>query len=245
MSEAHPVRASWGVLWRHRGLTAFPLLGGALTAAIGVAAAAPALLYGVAGAAGGVALAALVLGYLALGFVLTACSAALTRAAAAALDGRPVPFGANLAVVLGSWRKLLGWSLLSSTVLVAVRQLDRLPGVGELLDTVLGVSWSVATYLVLPGLVLDDLPIREAARRSARTVRSTFSRQIYGSLWIAAPLALALLLGLVAVMLGIESNRPGPAIAAGAFAALLLGAALLVGATLSGIFRTLLYRAAR
>ncbi|MFF2630909.1 DUF6159 family protein [Kitasatospora griseola] len=243
MAAAHPVRTSWAVLRRRGGLVVFPLLGAAQILLIGSAAAAPVVLNGTDGAGPGT-VAALVAGYLALGFGLTVSTAAMTRAVADVLDGTPARYGANLRASIAGWRRLLGWSLLSSTVLVAARQLERVPVVGELLDDVVGVAWSLATYLVLPGIVLDDLPIREAARRSGRLLRTTFRRQVFGSLWIALPLGLAVLGGLVAVMLAIESNRPGPAVVTAVLAGLLLAAALLVGATVSGIFRTVLYREA-
>ncbi|KDN87223.1 DUF6159 family protein [Kitasatospora cheerisanensis] len=243
MATAHPVRASWGILRRRGGLVVFPLLGAAQVLVIGSAAVAPAVLNGTGGAGPGT-VAALVAGYLALGFGLTVSTAALIRAVADALDGTPARYGANLRAALAGWRRLLGWSLLGSTVLLAARQLDRIPVVGELLDQLVDVAWSLATYLVLPGIALDDLPIREATRRSGRLLRATFTRQIFGSLWIGLPLLLAGLGGLVAVMLAIESDRPGPAVAAAVLAGLVLAAALLVGATVSGIFRTVLYREA-
>ncbi|MFJ2780106.1 MULTISPECIES: hypothetical protein [unclassified Kitasatospora] len=91
-------------------------------------------------------------------------------------------------------------------------------------------------------MMIDGLGVAEGTRRSAWMVRGTFSRQVYGSLWIALPVALAVVIGFVAFMLGVESNSAGPAIAGGLLAALLLMGALLVGATVSGIFRTVLYR---
>ncbi|MFD8598940.1 DUF6159 family protein [Kitasatospora sp. NPDC059646] len=243
MATAHPVRASWAVLRQRGGLVVFPLLGAAQVLLIGSAAVAPVVLNGTDGAGPGTA-AALVAGYLALGFGLTVSTAAMTRAVADALDGTPARYGANLRASVAGWRRLLGWSLLSSTVLVAARQLERIPVVGELVGVVADGAWSLATYLVLPGIVLDDLPIREAARRSGRLLRTTFRPQIFGSAWIALPFALAVLGGLVALMLAVESNRPGPAVAAAVLAGLVLAAALLLGSTVSGIFRTVLYRQA-
>jgi len=91
-------------------------------------------------------------------------------------------------------------------------------------------------------MVIDGLGVVEGARRSAGMLRGTFSRQIYGSLWIALPMLLSVVVGIMAFMLGVESNLTAVTIAGGLVAALLLVSALLAGAAVSGIFRTVLYR---
>ncbi|MFG2820461.1 DUF6159 family protein [Kitasatospora sp. NPDC048365] len=243
MSAVKPVRVSFGVLREHPSLVVFPLLQAGVLAVVGSGAALPVLLRDGAPDTLSVGDAALLgAGYLLAGFLLTVCSAAMVCAVAAALRGEPVRVAGAFRQAAGQWRRLLAWSLLSATVLMLLRQLNRVPVVGWLLEELFEAGWSVATYLALPAMVIDGLGVVESTRRSARMLRTTFSRQVYGSVWIAVPVLLSALIGFVAFMLGVESNSLAPAVAAGVFAALLLVAALLAAATVSGIFRTVLYR---
>jgi len=181
-------------------------------------------------------------GYLLLGFVLTLCSGAMICAVDDVLRGGPVRIGASYRRAVRHWRPLLAWSLLNTTVLLAIRQLERIPVVGWILTELFSAGWDLAMYLALPAMMVDGLGVAESTRRSARMLRETFSRQVYGTWWIVLPVFLAIVGGFVAFMLGVESNSLVPAIAGGAVAALVLACALLAGATVSAIFRTMLYR---
>jgi hypothetical protein len=243
VNAAQLVRVSFGILRTNRRLLAFPLLSGAALALIPGTAALPGLLHG--GSApwsNTLDLVVLGAGYLLLGIVLTFTSAALVYTVDDVLRGEPARIGTSFRRALRQWRRLLAWSLLSSTVVPLIRQLERIPVVGWILQELFSIGWDVATYLALPAILLDDLGVLAGTRRSARLTRRTFSRSVYGSLWIALPCILAVLTGLVALILGAESDNAALAIAGAAAAALLLAGSLLVGATVSGIFRTALYR---
>ncbi|MFI9105532.1 DUF6159 family protein [Streptomyces fildesensis] len=243
MSTVKPVRLSFKVLRRNRRLLVFPLFSGASMVLIaGCVAVATSLLEGADSSPSTFDVVYVGVGYLLLGFVLTLCSAAMICAVDDVLRGEPVRIGANYRRAVRNWRRLLAWSLLSATVLLLVRQLERIPVVGWILGELFSAGWAVATYLALPAMMIDGLGVVESTRRSARMLRETFSRQVFGSLWIALPMVLAVVIGFAAFMLAAESNSMGPAIAAGLFATLLLICTLLVGATVSGIFRTMLYR---
>jgi hypothetical protein len=234
---------SIGVLRNNRRLLVFPLLSGAALVLVSGGVAVPVVIEAWAKSSPStVDVISLGVGYLLLGFVLTFCNAALICAVDDVLRGEPVRVGASCRRAVRYWRGLLAWSLLSTTVLLLIRQLERIPVVGWVMNELFSAGWAAATYLALPAMMVDGLGAVEGTRRSARMLRQTFSRQVYGSLWIALPLVLSVVIGFVAFMLGVESNSMGLAIAGASVAALLLVGALLVGATLSGILRTVLYR---
>ncbi|WP_414168526.1 DUF6159 family protein [Streptoverticillium reticulum] len=93
--------------------------------------------------------------------------------------------------LLRHWRRLLAWSVLSTTVMQLARQLERVPVAGWILKELFSAGWATATYLALPAMMVDGLGVLEGTRRSARMLRETFSRQVYGSLWIALPVILS------------------------------------------------------
>ncbi|MCZ4123857.1 DUF6159 family protein [Streptomyces sp. H39-S7] len=243
MSTVTPVRMSFGVLRNNRRLLVFPLLSAtALVLILGALAVSAFLLDGAESSPSTVDVVASGACYLLLGFAFTICTAAMICAVDDVLRGESARIGASFRRALRHWPRLLAWSLLNTTVLLLVRQLERIPVVGWMLSALFSNGWAVATYLALPAMVVDGLGVAEGTRRSARMVRETFSRQVWGSLWIALPMVLSVIVGFVAFMLGVESNDLGPAVAGGAFAVVMLLGALLVGATVSGIFRTALYR---
>jgi hypothetical protein len=243
LSTVKPVQLAFGVLRENRRLMVFPLLSGAALAVISGAVAVPVFLRErAASSSPAVEVVSVGLGYLLVGFVFTFSAAAMICAVDDVLRGEPARIGASYRRAARRWWPLLAWSLLTTTVLLLIRQLERLPVVGWILDELFSAAWAAATYLALPAMMIDGLGVVEGTRRSARMLRVTFTRQVYGSLWIALPLMLAMVLGFVAFMLGVESNRLGPAVAGGVVAVLLLVGVLLVGATVSGIFRTVLYR---
>ncbi|WP_269288871.1 DUF6159 family protein [Streptomyces sp. H39-C1] len=232
---------SFKVLRGNRRLLVFPLLSGAALIAVG-GAALEFLLDGDESSPSVLEFISFGAGYLLVGFALTLCSAAMICAVDGVLRGEPARIGASYRRAARHWRRLLVWSLLSTTVLLLIRQLERVPVVGWILGELFKVGWAATTYLTLPAMMVDGLGLAEATRRSAQMLSETFSRRVYGSLWIALPIVLSVIIGFVAFMLGVESNDVGPAIAGGTAGALLLFCALLVGATVSAIFRTVLYR---
>ncbi|MEU3462033.1 DUF6159 family protein [Streptomyces sp. NPDC006733] len=243
MSTAKPVRMSFGVLRSNRRLLVFPLLSAvALLLVFGALTVVAFVLDGAGSSPSTVDLVASGAGYLLLGFAFTLCSAAMICAVDDVLRGEPARIGTSYRRALRHWPRLLAWSLLNTTVLLLIRQLERIPVVGWVLSTLFSSGWAIATYLALPAMMVDGLGVVESTRRSARLLRETFSRQVWGSLWIALPMVFSVIIGFAAFMLAAESNDPGLAIAGGAFAVLILLGALLVGTTLSGIFRTALYR---
>ncbi|AUG75267.1 hypothetical protein CFP65_0292 [Kitasatospora sp. MMS16-BH015] len=243
MSTVKPVQLAFRMLRDHRRLVVFPLLSAAALVVISGAVAVPVFLRERAGSSSQAVEAVVVgLGYLLLGFLFTLSGAAMICAVDDVLRGEPARIGASYARAARRWWPLLGWSLLSTTVLLLIRQLERVPVVGWILDALFSAAWAAATYLALPAMMIDGLGVAEGTRRSARMLRETFTRQVYGSLWIALPLIFAVFLGFAAFMVGLASNRLGPAVAGGVVAALVLAGALLVGATVSTIFRTVLYR---
>ncbi|GAA1228663.1 hypothetical protein GCM10009665_18890 [Kitasatospora nipponensis] len=243
MSTVQPVRASFGVLRQNRRLLVFPLVTAAALALTTAGVAVPLyLLHGSGPSPSASEAVAMGVSYLALGFVVTCCNAAMICAVHDVLRGEPVRFGASCRRAMRYWRALLIWSLLSTTVLLLVRQLERLPVVGPVLRELFSAGWELATYLALPAMMVDGLGVLEATRRSARLVRETFTRQVFGSLWIALPLVVSVIAGFIAFMIGVESDDARGALAGGLVALLLLMSAVLVGTTVSGIFRTMLYR---
>jgi hypothetical protein len=78
---------------------------------------------------------------------------------------------------------ILAWALVMSTVGVFLRWLDDRAGLlGKIAIAIVGVAWNVATYLMVPVLVFEDLGVMESIRHSTELLRKTWGQQIIGGI---------------------------------------------------------------
>ncbi len=71
------------------------------------------------------------------------------------------------------------WSLVSATVGQALQWLDSRAGwIGKVMIWLVGLSWGMATYLVVPVLVMEDAGMMDSVRRSSSLLRQTWGEQL-------------------------------------------------------------------
>jgi hypothetical protein len=129
-------------------------------------------------------------------------------------------------------------------VLQAIQQ--RAGFIGRIVVGLVGLAWTLVTFLVLPILVIEHVGVKDALTRSASAFKRTWGENVVGNGGIGLIVTLISFL-VVAVtspilIVGLSSNSI-PVIVLGVVvmvAALLVVAA--VGSALSGVFRTALYR---
>ena len=95
------------------------------------------------------------------------------------------------------------WSLVSATVGQALEWLDSRAGwIGKVMIWLVGLSWGMATYLVVPVLVMEDAGVMDSIRRSSSLLRQTWGEQLISGLafgWIGLLFAIP---GIVIGVLG-------------------------------------------
>jgi hypothetical protein len=78
---------------------------------------------------------------------------------------------------------ILLWSLVSATVGQLIRMVDARSGwAGRLMMGFAGLSWGMATYLVVPVLVMEEAGVVDSVRRSASLLRQTWGEQLISGL---------------------------------------------------------------
>jgi Family of unknown function (DUF6159) len=81
----------------------------------------------------------------------------------------------------------------------------RAGAVGRIAASLLGVGWNIATYLVVPILVVENVGPVEAIQRSTRLLKQTWGEQIIGNLGLGAVFGLltfgVMLVGIPLVLL--------------------------------------------
>jgi hypothetical protein len=243
------VKASASVLSADKELMLFPLLSAVMLVLVSVGFALPIFLSeNAAGHLEGAA--SYVIGflfYLVSYFVIFFCNSALVGAAMIRLRGGDPTVADGFRIASGKIGTIFGYALIAATVGMVLRAVqERMGLIGTIVVGLIGMAWSVATFLVVPVLVAEDVNPVDAVKRSMSLLKKTWGEQVIGGFSIGVVGALAtFLLALVfipLIILAVGSGSTGliAAVVITFVVALMLLA--LVNATLSGIYTAAVYR---
>lgn len=179
-------------------------------------------------------------------FVIFFFNTALVSAALERLKGGDPTLRSALSGATALMVPLLGYAAIAATVGVILQAIQERAGfLGKIVGGLLGMGWTVATFLVVPVLVSRQMGPVEAVQESARLLKKTWGQNI------AAHVGFGLVFGLasMAVMLGavflamlvVGSSK------AAAVAIALAGLAVILGlgvyqAALKGVYQAALYQ---
>ena len=248
------VKASAAVLRADRELLVFPLASGIasliVTASFLLPLWASGALDGVdedGGGLGAGTYAALFLFYLVQYFVVTFANTALVGAALIRLRGGDPTLADGFRIASGRAWAILGYSLIGATVGMVLRAIQERAGiVGQIAAGIIGIAWSLVTFLVVPVLVVEGIGPIEAVKRSGALFRRTWGEQVAGNFGIGLAMFVVGLAALVIcvpiVVLAIASGSIAAIVLAVALGVVVFTAIALVGSALQGIFTAALYR---
>jgi Family of unknown function (DUF6159) len=235
-------KASWKVLTEDKKLTMFPLFSGIASVIAAALFFVPVGL--IASSSSGFTPVAWVLTFLAyvvLAFIVIFFNSALVFAADKRLRGEEVTVGEALQSSMERIHVLLPWAVVSATVSIVLRAVEQRAGiVGRIIVGLLGVAWTLVTFLVLPVLVFEKTGPIEAVKRSGHLFKKTWGENVVTNGGIG-------LVGLVAIIAGapllllIAAGPVGAVVGIGLFVLWVIAVSL-VTSTLTGIFQTALYR---
>jgi hypothetical protein len=185
--------------------------------------------------------------YLVQYFVIVFFNTALAGCALRHLRGESTSLADGLALARSRWTSILGYALIAATVGLLLRALqERLGLIGRLVAGLLGLAWTVATFLVVPVLASQDVGPVDAVKCSVELLKRTWGENLIGNAGLGVVFGLvtfiALLLGAVLVG-GAVALHSLPAIVVAAVV-VVVGLVLLslVQASLQGIYAAALYR---
>src|SRR5258706_5215313 len=108
-------------------------------------------------------------------FVIFFFNAALVGAAMIRLDGGDPSFGDGIRVATSRIGVIAGYALIAATVGMILRAIqERVGFIGRLVVGLIDMGWSLATYLVVPGLVARDGGPLDAVQESAALFKKTW-----------------------------------------------------------------------
>jgi hypothetical protein len=185
--------------------------------------------------------------YLCQYFVVFFFNAALVAAAMIRLDGGTPTLADGLRAAAARWPAILGYAAIAATVGLALRALaERVGFVARIVTGLLGMGWSLATYMVVPVLVAREVGPIDAVKESASILQRTWGENLAGQAGLGTAFAvlqfLVLLLGGALVVTFVVQ---GSTILTVLSLLLTLGALLLgwlVHGALNGIYAAALYR---
>jgi hypothetical protein len=100
--------------------------------------------------------------------------------------------------------QLFAWALVSATVGVVLRVIEsRSERAGQFAAALLGAAWSLATYFVVPILVVEQAGPIEATKRSMQVIRRSWGESLSANFSIGIIFFLLSLVGLVPLFFGI------------------------------------------
>ena len=184
-----------------------------------------------------------VLGY----FIAIFFNTALVGAAMARMDGGNPTLGDGLAIAWSRAGRILGYAVIAATVGLLLRAVEERVGwVGQLVVKLIGVAWTVATFLVVPVLVTRDVGPIDAVKESASLLRETWGENLIGTTGLAIVFGVAyiavLLAGGAGVFVGVRGGLPVLAIASVVLGVVALVVLSALQATMQGVYSAALYR---
>jgi len=248
------VKASAAVLRADTELLLFPVISAVLSIFVVVTFAVPVVLAGVftSGSVEGASLsatayAALFLFYVVQYFVIFFCNTALVGAAMIRLRGGDPTVADGFRIAASRIQPILGYAFIAATVGMVLRALSERSGVlGRLVIGLVGLAWNLATFLVVPVLVVEDVGPIEAIQQSAAYLKRTWGEQIVGNVGMGLAFGLislgTLAAGVVLLMAAAATESAFLIIFVAVCLLMAFVAIALVSSALSGIYAAAVYR---
>jgi hypothetical protein len=180
-------------------------------------------------------------------FVIVYFNSALVACAMIRFQGGDPTVAVGLRAANARLPQILAWVLLAATVGVVLRAVqERFALVGRIVIGLIGAAWTIATYFIVPVLVVEKLGPFDAVKRSATLMKETWGESLASHAGIGAATGLitffgVLLIGIASVALAATTSNAGALIAGGVVIAAFLVLAALISSALSTIVLSALY----
>jgi hypothetical protein len=160
--------------------------------------------------------------------------------------GQEATVSDGLAVARSRLAQISGWAAVSAAISLVMGVLENQGGaLGTLAARLVGMAWSLVTFLAVPVIAIEGTGPFETIKRSGALFRERWGQQITGNIAIGAAVFLLGVLPAAALIVGgivLWSSASFAGAVLVVIGALVMAIALLVARALSGIFGVALYR---
>lgn len=179
--------------------------------------------------------------------VIIFSNAALISAAMIRLEGGDPTVSDGFRIAFQHLSTILGYAVIAATVGVVLQAIsERSNNLGRFVTSLVGLAWNIATFLVVPVLVVEDIGPIEGIRRSAELLKKTWGEQIAGNIGIGIIFGLITLISLLVsvplIILSLANDVLWLAVVIGVLLVVFLTILGLINGALSGIFTAAVYR---
>ncbi|MFY2763664.1 DUF6159 family protein [Arenimonas sp. MALMAid1274] len=185
--------------------------------------------------------------YLCQYFVIFFFNTALVGAAMIRLDGGDPTVSDGLRIARSKAGAILGYAAIAATVGLVLQMIsERSAMLGKIVASVVGMAWTLASFLVVPILVSRDIGPVDAVKESIVLLKRTWGENVAGNVGIGLVFGLlTTLVVLVSVGLVVAAALTGGAtlaIIVAVVAAMAIALMAVVQAALTGIYSAAVYR---
>ncbi|MEO7935486.1 MAG: DUF6159 family protein, partial [Dokdonella sp.] len=180
-------------------------------------------------------------------FVIIFFNSALIGAAMIRLNGGDPTVADGFRIAMSKLPAILGYAVIAATVGVILRALQERAGfIGRMVVGMIGLAWTVASFLVVPVLVSQDIGPIDAVKRSADLLKKTWGQNLIGTGGIGLVFGLAIvafvIVGGSVIALAVSSGILALTITAIVAFVVVLLMMILIQAALQGVYAAALYR---
>jgi hypothetical protein len=184
--------------------------------------------------------------YLCNYFVVIFFNAGIIACATIRLGGGNATVGDGFRAAAARLPAIAGWAMLSATIGMILRLIeDRSKWVGQIVAGLLGVAWTVVSFLVVPVLVVENKGPFAALQESAGLVKKTWGKQVLGNFGFGLMFFLLALPALAITLLSIFSGNAALMIGGIGLGVIYLVILGLVQSALQSIFQAAVFLYAR
>lgn len=180
-------------------------------------------------------------------FVIFFFNAALVGAAMIRFDGGDPSVSDGMRIATSKIGAIAGYAFIAATVGMILRAIqERVGFIGRIIVGLLGVGWTIATYLVVPVLVARDVGPIDAVKESATLLKKTWGENVIGQAGLGVAFGFifmgVILCGTFLIGVAGVTHSAFLIIVAVVLTVLAVGITALVQAALAGIYAAALYR---
>ncbi|GAB5375817.1 MAG: hypothetical protein AcusKO_22790 [Acuticoccus sp.] len=181
--------------------------------------------------------------YFAICTVATFFNVALIHCILRRLAGEDCSAGDGLRHAVARLPQIVGWSAIAATVGLLLRVLqERFEGLGELLFGLVGVAWSIASFFVVPVLVVEGTGPITAIKRSSALMRHTWGASLAANFGVSVLMVIAVMVGVLLILV-LAGLLPEAAFYTAAIAiSIVVALAIFLLVTLSTVLKAALYQ---
>ena len=184
--------------------------------------------------------------YVANYFIVVFFNAAIVSCAATRMGGGNPTIADGLRAAASRLPVIAGWALVSATVGLILQIIeDRSDRIGQIVAGLLGMAWTLMTFLVVPILVIEDKNPIAALQESTGLLKRTWGEQLVGNFSFSGIFLLLALPAVGLIILGFTLGSTIALVACVGLAVVYLILLSLIHSALQAIFQTALYLYAR